>query len=245
MRKGCFAVLMVFAVFALLALPAAAETLSTDKVILVTGSGESVTTPDKVTLTFGVESTNPDAQVAQRENTALMNKVVSSLKAAGIKDENIKTNQYSMYSYEINEYRTGKWPNGTTVYEVTNSVEAVSYDVSNAGKLIDVAVSAGANKVNSMVFGLSNEKQIVQRNAAVISAVKAARADADAVSSALGIAITGTGKISVDQSYIPVSYSKVSATEMSAGSAADNAVPTPIEAGSLKTTASVSIVYTY
>jgi len=244
--------LAVAAVLLLLALPVAAtEDSLTDHLIKTTGYGESVTTPDKVTISLGIETIDADAAKAQSENTKIMNKVINALKSAGITDENIKTNNYSMYSYEISEYnKSDKYKEGTTVYKVTNTVTVISYNVSDAGKLIDVAIEAGANKVNNLEFGLSNEKKKEQRNAAIISAVKAARADADAVAYALGVKITGTGVVNLDQSYDPVSYSNVSMAKLSM--AEDSAVPmvaggisTQIESGSLTTTATASIVFTY
>jgi len=243
--------LAVAAVFLLLAVPAvAAEDKLTDHLIKTTGYGESITTPDKVTINLGIETIDADAAKAQTENTKVMNKVINALKAAGITDENIKTNNYSMYSYEISEYnKSDKYKEGTTVYKVTNTVTVISYNVSDAGKLIDVAIEAGANKVNNLQFGLSNEKKKEQRNAAIISAVKAARADADAVASALGVKVTGTGVVTLDQSYEPVSYANVSMTK---AMSEDAAVPmtaagisTNIESGSLTTTATASIVFTY
>ncbi|MDO5846045.1 MAG: SIMPL domain-containing protein [Methanocorpusculum sp.] len=247
MKKILMLTLAVFAVLALLALPVSAvESSPADRVILVTGNGESTTTPDMLTITFGVETTDTDVKAAQNQNTEQMNKIVAAMKAAGVKDENIKTNRYTVYSYEISEYNAGKWPQGTTVYEVTSSVEVVSYDINAAGSLIEKAVNAGANKINSLSFGLSNEKKIMQRNAALVSAVKAARADADAVSGALGLKITGTGTVSVNQNYDSVTYPNIAMKEAVAyaSGSADAAAP-DIQAGSLKTTATVSVVYTY
>jgi len=243
MKKNVLAILLLFAVFALFAFPAAAEDSQTDKVILVSGYGSSTTSPDKVTISFGVETENPDVVTAQSENAALMEKVVAALKKAGIKDANIQTTGYSVYSYVIGEYNPGKWEDGTTVYKVTNTVKITSNDVDKAGSYIDAAVEAGANNVNNLQFGLSDEKLIIERNAAIISAVKSARADADSVSSALGLKITGTGTINVGQSYTPVSYAGTEV--MMAKDAAGNRVPTTIESGEIKTTATVSIVYTY
>ena len=86
MKKNVLAILLLFAVFAVFAIPAAAEDSQTDKVILVSGYGISTTTPDKVTISFGVETENQaDAKIAQSENAALMEKVVAALKNAGIK----------------------------------------------------------------------------------------------------------------------------------------------------------------
>ena len=51
---------MLFAVFAILALPASSENYQTDQVILTSGYGESVMTSDKVTINFAVETNDPD-----------------------------------------------------------------------------------------------------------------------------------------------------------------------------------------
>ncbi|HJJ31094.1 MAG TPA: SIMPL domain-containing protein [Methanocorpusculum sp.] len=246
-----FTALVLAAVAFLCVLPAAADDSIKDHVITVSGYGESTSTPDMATLTLGIETEGTDAAKVQKENTEKMNKVISALKSAGIADSDIKTNRYSMYSNKISEYNAGKYPAGTTVYYVSNTVSVTTYDVSKVGDLIDKAVAAGANNVNSLQFSLSNEKYIQERKAALVSAVKAARADADAVAGALGISITGTGHISIDQSYKPVSYTSVDAVMMY--SAEDAAVPAPkaaagstsVESGSLKTTATVSITYLY
>ena len=42
-----------------------------------------------------------------------------------------------MYSYTIDEYPPGKWPNDTEVYEVRNTIQMTSYDVSKVGEYID------------------------------------------------------------------------------------------------------------
>ncbi len=243
MKKNVLAILLLFVVFALFAIPAAAEDTQTDKVILVSGYGLSTNSPDKVTISFGVETENPDAKIAQSENAALMENVVAALKNAGIKDSNIQTTGYNISSYVIGDYNPGKWANGTTVYKVTNTVQIISYDVDKAGSYIDAAVAAGANSVNSLQFGLSDEKLIIERNAAILSAVKSARADADSVSSALGLKISGTGTINVGQSYTPVSYTNMDVSLLKTEAAAGTR--TTIESGEIKTTATVSIVYTY
>lgn len=245
MKKSAIAVLVLFAVFALLALPAAAENSYTDRVILTSGYGESVTTPDKVTISFAVETTDPDAKIAQQQNAEQIAAVVAALKSAGIAENNLKTTGYNIHSYTIGEYNPGKWPNGTEVYEVRNTIQITSYDVSKAGEYIDAAVGAGANSVSSLQFGLSDAKQISERNKALIAAVAAARADANSVASALGVNIVSTGTVQVDQSRYSVAYNSAETMLMKADSAAGTTVPTTIQSGELKTTATVSVVYTY
>lgn len=246
MRKSTVAVLVLFAVFALLALPAAAENSQTDRVILISGYGESVTTPDKVTISFVVETTDPDMKTAQKQNAEQIAAVVAALKSAGIAENDLKTTGYTIYSYTIGEYHLGKWPNGTEVYEVRNTIQMTSYDVAKACEYIDTAIAAGANSVNSLQFGLSDAKQIAERNKALVAAVTAARADANAVASTLGVTIVSTGTIQVDQSRYSVAYNSVeTAMPKTTDRVAGAAVPTTIQSGDLETTATVSVVYTY
>ncbi|HJK81269.1 MAG TPA: SIMPL domain-containing protein [Methanocorpusculum sp.] len=245
MKKSAVAVLVLFAVFALLTLPAAAENSQTDRVILTSGYGESVTTPDKVMISFAVETTNPDAKIAQQQNADQMAAVVAALKSAGIAETDLKTTGYNIYAYTISEYNPGEWPNGTKVYQVRNTIQITSYDVDKAGEYIDAAVGAGSNSVNSLQFGLSDAKQITERNKALVAAVAAARADADSVASALGVKIVSTGTVSVDQSRYAVSYNSVETAALKADAASGASVPTTIQSGELTTTATVSVVYTY
>ncbi|MDR0980250.1 MAG: SIMPL domain-containing protein [Methanocalculaceae archaeon] len=244
-KKSAIAVLVLFAVFALLALPAAAENSQTDRVIFTSGYGESVTTPDKVMISFAVETTDPDAKIAQQQNAERIAAVVAALKSAGIAENDLKTIGYSIYSYTLSQYNPGKWPNGTEVYEVRNTIQMTSYDVSKAGEYIDAAVGAGANSVSSLQFGLSDAKQVAERNKALVAAVIAARADANSVASALGVNIVSTGTVSVDQSRYSISYNSVDTAMVKADSVGGAAVPTTIQSGELRTTATVSVVYTY
>lgn len=244
MKKILRTALLLLAVIAILAVPVSAEDSSKDRIIATSGYGESVTTPDKVTISFAVTTEDPDVQKAQSENANRIAKVIAALKAAGIEDKNIKTTGYSIYSWKVSEYQTGAWPNGTEVYTVTNSVQIISYDISKAGSYIDTAVANGANRVNNLQFGLSDEKQKTERQNALYSAVMAARADADAVASALNVRISGTGAVQIDQSRYSVSYTNT-AMDMAVKAAGAPAAETSIESGELKTTATVSIAYTY
>ena len=59
----------------------------TNNTLLVTGSATNQTKPDKVTVSLGVETTNNTAQPALTSNSNLMNKVLESLKAAGVQEK--------------------------------------------------------------------------------------------------------------------------------------------------------------
>ncbi|HJJ97201.1 MAG TPA: SIMPL domain-containing protein [Methanocorpusculum sp.] len=79
----------------------------------------------------------------------------------------------------------------------------------------------------------------------MFAAVTAARNDANAVASALGVTIVSTGTISVDQSRYSISYNSLDRAVLKAESATGAAIPTTIQSGEVETTATVSVVYTY
>ena len=244
MKKLLLVSVILLAAVMALAVPAVADTSMTDKYISVAGYGESETTPDVVTLNLGVSTENTNAAKAQSENRDTMNRVISALKSAGIAADDISTNGYSMYSYTVSEYDEGVYKAGTIVYRVSNQISVKTSKVESAGSYIDTAVSAGANTVNNVVFSLSNAKYLEERKHALTAAVKSARSDAEAVAGALGLSLKGTGVITIDQSYVPVAYNTPMPV-MTKEYAVTGDSSTAIQAGTLKTTATVSITYLY
>ena len=110
----------------------------------------------------------------------------------------------------------------------------------NGGGIIDTAVAAGANKVTSIQFMLSDEQALSLRTAALQKAVVNARSDADAVAGALEVNITGTQSADISQGYMPVAYDY---TTLSGNAMKSSDLPTPIQPGDITVTAQVSVIY--
>jgi len=218
----------------------AATDSAEERVIHVSGTGKVTTSPDMVMITVGVETEHPDAAVAQQDNAVKMNAVISSLKKLGIPEDHIQTSGYSMYSMTTGDDSPFGVKN-QKVYVVRNNVVVTLDDVTMAGEVIDTAVMNGANQVNSVQFTLSEEKSQELRSDALHAAVTQARGDADAVADALGVMILGVKEVSVGGSYTPVIYAEQAAyRSMDAGT---GPVPSPIEAGTIDVTATVSVTY--
>ena len=127
------------------------------------------------------------------------------------------------------------------MYVVQNNVVVTLDDVTMAGDVIDTPTMNGANLVNSVRFTLSEEKSQELRSEALHAAVAQARGDADAVADALGVMVLGVKEVNVGGSYVPVVYADEASYRNMAGGTAP--VPTPIEAGTIDVTATVSITY--
>lgn len=217
-----------------------------EKVITVSGTGKVTTSPDTVIISVAVETENTDSQKAQKENADKMSQCINALKSIGITDSEMKTTGYSMYSYKSGS--DSIFGGDKTIYHVRNTVQIKTSQIDLAGKIIDTATSNGANNVNSVRFTLSDEKSQEMREQALKAAVAQARADADAVASAMGISIVGVYYVNVDSSYTPMVYAETAMYKnaaMVAGSGMDEAVmrSTPIESSDVDVTASVSVAY--
>ncbi len=211
-----------------------------DHVIQVSGSGTVTGTPDRAQISFAVETENSDVKIAQVNNALAMNKVMDALAAAGVPRDQIKTTGYTITP--VNQQDSNGILSGpATTYQVTNTLQVTLKDPNTTGQIIDTAVNAGANSVNSIQFMLSDEQAQALRSQALTKAIANARADADTAAAALNVTITGTQEADISQGYTPVVYSNY---DTLAGTSKAVAAPTPIQSGDITVTAQVSVTYT-
>ena len=212
---------------------------STDRVIHASGTGNVIGTPDRAQVSLAVETENPDVKVAQAENAARMKQVFDSLAAAGIPADALKTTGYSIYPVYDNIVKS-QTDQKIRSYRVTNTVTVTLHDVSRTGEVIDIGVANGINQASSIQFMLSDEQAQVLRSEALKKAVARARMDADTVASALGVQVTTVRDVDIGSGYTPVLYENYVASDMMKA-----AVPTPVQAGDVTVSATVSVNYLF
>jgi uncharacterized protein len=237
-RLNLFIIALVLVTIAVIGCAAAQTTDAANvDVIHVSGSGSVTGTPDRAQITFAVQTEDTNVKTAQLENAVQMNAVINALVAAGIPKDQMKTTGYSIYP--VYQDSNGLLNQKIQTYRVTNSLQVTLKDVNQTGNVIDTAVNAGANSVNSIQFMLSDEQAQALRSEALKHAVTLARTDADVVAAALGVNITGVQSADISQGYTPVVYDNYQA-EAASGKVA---VPTPVQPGDITVTAQVSITY--
>lgn len=217
---------------------AADENQPTKKTLNVTGTGTVNASPDIAYVTLGVVTESKDAKTAQQENAKAMDKIVASMKAAGIKSDDIKTINYNMYpKYDyVKENGTSK----IVGYSVSNSVQVTVRDVTKAGTILDLASESGANVASNISFGLSDYNKYY--NEALKKALETARSKAETMAGVYGIKLTVPVTVSENGGYNPVYYGNIAYAK--ADMAAER-VMTPVEAGSIEVNANVSVSYEY
>jgi hypothetical protein len=204
------------------------------KAIYVSGSGSASAKANQATVTLGVTTEDPSASEAVVDNAALMNAVIQAIKALGISEENIKTIQYSVYPNYNWELRQ------TVGYSVTNMVDVKIENLDIIGDVIDAAAEAGANNIQGIAFGLSDEVAEGLKTEAYVKALKDARGKADLIAETLGLEITGVQSVSesIYYPYTPYTSYKGYAESVSAA-------PTPIIEGTLSVSVSVQVAFTF
>ena len=123
----------------------------------VDGQGTGTAAPDMATVTIGVTTQGKDAAKAQNDNAWVSNQIQAAVRGLGIEEKDIQTRNYSFYP----NYSTDKdHRNEVTGYTVNNSVIVVVRDIKLTGKVIDAALSNGANEINSLDFSASDTKAV-------------------------------------------------------------------------------------
>lgn len=150
--------------------------------LAASGQGEAKVTPDRAAVTVNVQTRAAAADVAASDNAKRTRAVLDALGRLGLSREQLTTEGYSVYP-EMRYDKDGGSPR-VVAYVVTNSVRAETRRPEQAGALIDAALMAGANMINSLSFYASSIDE--GRRQAIAQAVSSARADAEAMARAAG-----------------------------------------------------------
>lgn len=178
----------------------AAESMFRATTLNLSAYGEVKAEPDMATITVGVVTEAPTAVGAMDLNRTRMNAVVTTLKKAGIAERDIQTSNISLnpqYVYVQNEQPK------LTGYQATNQVTITVNDLSRLGAAIDATVSAGANNVQGIAFGLRDSSSA--ENQARQKAVQALTAKSNLYAQATGYRVGRLVTLSEGGGYTPPS----------------------------------------
>jgi len=206
------------------------------RTVSVTGSGTANLTPDIAYMYVGVHTEKPSAAEAMDENNAQTQKMVQALKDFGIAAKDIRTTNFSIYPQDKYDPMTGT-PTGQKTYMVDNTVYVTVRDLDKLGDLLDTAVAAGANTVNSVQFDVADKETALK--GARADAVKDAEAQAQELVDAAGVKL---GEIQIinftENSSYPIYNGKGGG-----GGAVAEAAAVPIQPGQLTFTVTVNMTY--
>jgi uncharacterized protein YggE len=152
---------------------------ASETLVQVSASGRTETAPNEARFSAGVQSIGASAGAASETNNGTINKVLAALDALGIAKEDVQTRQVSLQRITYGPNR-GK-------FEANNMLEVRVRDVAKAGQAIAATTDAGANVLSGPNLTVGDPE--TGRNAAYASALKAARARAEAYAGAAGLKV--------------------------------------------------------
>jgi uncharacterized protein YggE len=223
--------------------------------VSTSGTATTEVRPDQLSVTVGVETNSTTAQEAVILNANLTTQLVEAVRGLGINEDQIETSSYSLspiYEYivppqpciEIYPPPPGCETRQEIIgYRASNTV-TVTLDVNaelNAGQVIDAAIGAGANRVDGIVFFISQDRQQQIRDTLIRDAIANARQRANIAAEALGMTISGVQSATLNPIDFPV-YS-VDLREGAAAQAESVSAPTPILPGQQEVSTTVSVVF--
>jgi uncharacterized protein YggE len=186
--------------------------------IVVSGTGRVAVQPDVADLRLGVTVTKPTVEAARGEAAATMDAILRAVDGAGISRADVRTAMLSVQPRY--DYRDGRAP-VLTGYEIANIVEVSVRDLSVLGDVIDATLAAGATSMDALTFRLADP--VPSERDARRQAMAEARSRADVLEGQL--------------KRPPGPIAKAERMALAADA------PTPVEAGTLEVTVTVSVTY--
>ncbi|MBO4780077.1 MAG: SIMPL domain-containing protein, partial [Selenomonadaceae bacterium] len=205
-------------------------------IISVSGEGVVEVAPDRATISVAVITREKNPSAVQSSNAQAAQSVINSIVALGIERKNISTGNYN-FNPTYRQRNDGR--SEIDGYEATNSVTVIVDDLSLVGKIIDTALSHGANRVDSLSFGLRNKT--AYQDEALRLAILDAKHKAEVAARALGKNIVGVREASINSASVssPRNYklARAMVEDFAAG------FDTPVESGTLNCSASVHVEF--
>ncbi len=208
-----------------------------EQTISTTGHGEVQVKPDSLSLTVAVESQAPTVNQVRTDINNKMQQVVSSIKALSIPNLELQTqsiNLYPVYSREEKDrlpriigYR------GSNRVQVTVTQASPDNLGLYAARVFDTVLSQGIQNLtgpNFFVKDLSGP-----RAQALAKAVQDAKASAQVMAEAAGVALTGLYSLEGTPQYGGGAPPRMMAMRAEAA----DAMPTPVEIGEISVTSDV------
>lgn len=211
--------------------------------ISVSAEGKVTAVQDLATVTIGVMSQGTTSADVKDQNNKKINKIIEFIKAQGIKDEDIKTSQFTFYPQQ-------DWRSGAPVitgYQsdqtVTVKVRGIDKSQDVLEKILDGAVNTGANQIQGVNFSFENSDALQQQARKL--AIDNAKKKAQELAAEAGLTLGKVVSISESGSYMPgpmpYAYDSVQAVGMGGGMA--KSIAPNVEPGSQDVTESMTVVY--
>lgn len=218
--------------------PAQGESSSAQRLvdtISVNGTATVTAVPDEAVITVSVETDGATPAAALDANSKQAQAVVDRLKAEGVPEEAIDTQNVTVYPLRTYNPETGE--ESLSGYRAQNTVTVTLTDIAQVGTILAAATEAGGTNVMGPEWRLADDSATVQQ--ALQEAVADARQKAEVLAAAANVSVGDV--LVINESGVttpPVVYEEA----LRAADATAAGVP-PISPKELEVVGSVNVTY--
>lgn len=173
--------------------------------LTVQGESQFEVAPDLAKVQFAIETRSTTAQDAQLRNRQIQDEIKQALNRVGVSSSDVETTNYNVQRWYEWDYKENKQIDKG--YIVSNNFVVKTTNLQKVGDILDAGVQAGANRVDSISFELSDEKSRQVKQEALRKAAANARDKAVALAEGSGVRLGAVKSIS-ENSYVVMPYAR-------------------------------------
>ena len=207
--------------------------------ITVSGEGKIQIMPDIAEMSFGMTTgTQATAKAASDKVAADMNKILAAVKATGVEDKDITTENF--YLNPVYDWTDGR--QRLRGYEATQSLRVKVRDLKKVGDVLTAATDNGANQAGNVQFTLEDPEG--KKDQARTEAIANAKKKAEDLAAQLGQTLGDVQSFNENGGgwYPPVMYAR-DAYAAGDKAMAEQSAGAPMPAGEQDLTVNVTITY--
>ena len=170
--------------------------------IAVSGTGTIEAEPNQAKVSLGVETQSKNVTDALNNNSLKMTNIIAAMEDLGISEDSIETTYFTIS--RVRDYE--RKDNETVEYRVYNEITVKLSDVDKIPEVIGEAADAGANNVQRIEFGLTEDKERDLTKEAIKEACADADSKANVIASSLGLENLKVASVRESGVYVVVPY---------------------------------------
>lgn len=208
--------------------------VDTRRTVSVEGEAEIFLTPDRATVSIGVETEGKDVVTIKKDNDRRVRAIFDAIKKVGIDQRDIMTSDLQIQP-QYNWKQDGR--RELIKYQMRNVVTITVRDLAKLEDVINASVAEGSNLLDNVSFSVADSKSV--RDNLRINAAKNAKAKAEALAGAVGARVGKVLNLSEHGGYQPPTPMYKGVRSM----AAEADMGTPVSAGQLSMRITVNAIF--
>lgn len=236
MKKSLKILLCLLAITLLLAQNTLAAELPQAGTIETSASSSISVDPDTVQLSLTVRTEESTGALSQEKNAAAVSKAIDLLVGEGINKDDIKTTNYSTYSYTKTDGDKNA-ANERTVYLTNSGLEVNLTQFDKVGEILGKLASINEVNVNSVNYSVLDTTKYKEQ--LISEAISEAKQNIQYSANAIGVKLDKLNSLRIDFN----SDSNIHPYLMKSDAISGSAVPQPQNPDKIKISATVNLSY--